>query len=175
MTRTSRQESRARAHAPPRARTQCTPRPNTRAPLNHLLSSRHGLLACWPSFSIRLCASRIASKPRALARRVVQSSNGGCKLESTQEQWIYIRSETLERARADDVSRFGLAPGGPHGVPDSMEESLRAFEEDECLGHQAMCSQATGSTPGLPIRARGKLIQSACVRVPRSSTFYFDN
>src|SRR5215475_4798536 len=34
MTRTSRQESRARAHAPPRARTQCTPRPNTRAPPN---------------------------------------------------------------------------------------------------------------------------------------------
>ena len=174
MTRTSRQDSRARAHAPPRARTQCTPRPNTRAPLNHLLSSRHGLLACWPSFSIRLCASRIASKPRALARRVVQSSNGGCKLESTQEQWIYIRSETLERARADDVSRFGLAPGGCTACPTPWRNCCAPSRRMRCFGHRAMCSQATGSTPGLPIRARGKLIQSACVRVPRSSTFYFD-
>jgi hypothetical protein len=90
----------------------------THEPLrNHLLSSRHGLLACLPSFSIRLCASRIASKPRAWRGGVVQSSNGGCKLEGTQEQWSYICSETLERAPADDVSRFGLAPGGCTACP----------------------------------------------------------
>ena len=123
MTRTSRQECRARAHARPRqnsvyATTQHTSPSEPSAKFTPRTVSMLAQLQ-HPSarLSHRLQAASLGEEGRTIEQRRVQ-------IGRHPGEWIYIRSETLERARAHDVSRFGLAPGGLHGVPDSMEESL---------------------------------------------------